>query len=359
MVFESYFIGARLLRHTLVRDAKQQNRSLNRDRYTTIGEGSVMHRIIGFLLFVLMVGCSQIDKTPINVGDALSGGNTQNGPAIAAQLTTLYARTDQNCNNSNSQPAFLCRGITLRVTVKDPNNTYKVWDPSPTSIKTGGVSFSYLAKDANFGRLAWGYGNGFILYPIFGAPTDKIDLDYLCSYPMDAHGWHRSLTAVCGPHPNFPVVSDLCQNTNVTTAAQWKAVWDQPLPGVPNPPANKNQRQCGFDISDDRNALAGPAFYQSLQAKGLMGAEGFNQQNEVILKTWTAGRPNTFPIMAFFYIYGGTDTKPLADAQYNQRDFYNSTNPKIVVPIIRLTPPTSATGVATFTFAAADQVVTQ
>lgn len=311
-----------------------------------------MHRIIGFVLFVLMVGCSQIDKTPTETGGVLSGGKAQNGPAIAAQLTALYANTVQNCNNSNSRPAFLCRGITLRVTVKDPANKYKVWDPSPTSNKSGGVSFSFLAQDANFGRLAWGFGNGFILYPIFAAPADKIDLDYLCSYPMDGWTWHRSETSVCVPHRDYPVQSQLCHNAGVTTAEQWLAVWK--IAG-----GNPNLRQCGFDITDGRNALAGPAFYQSLRAKSLLGTTGFNGHNEVIIKTWTPGRPNTFPIMAFFYIYGGNDPTPLADAQYNQRDFYNSTNPKIVVPIIRLTPANSPTGAATFTFVAADQVVTQ
>ncbi|MNG17678.1 hypothetical protein D3C84_1016820 [compost metagenome] len=62
--------------------------------------------------------------------------------------------------------------------------------------------------------------------------------------------------------------------------------------------------------------------------------------------------------MAFFFIAGGTN-EGLADARYNQRDFYNSTNPKIVVPIIRLTPATSANGKATFTYNAADQAVTR
>ncbi|KAB0507012.1 hypothetical protein [Pseudomonas lini] len=310
-----------------------------------------MQKVIGVLLIALMVGCTQVDIKPPNEVATVNNVQTLNGPAIATQLNTLYNRKFPNCNKSDSQPAFLCSGVTLRVTVKDPNNTYKVWDPSPPSEKSGGVSFSYLRADANFGRLAWGHGNGYILYPIFEAPADKIDLDYLCSYPMDAWTWTRSSTAVCVAHPTYPTQSQACQNAGVTSAEQWKNVWD--LPG-----GNPFQRQCGFDIKDDRNALAGPAFYQSLRGKALLGATGFSEQNEVLIKTWTAGRPNVFPIMAFFYIAGGTNAG-LADAQYNQRDFYNSTNPKVVVPIIRLTPATSATGIATFAYAATDQVVTQ
>ncbi|MET0849386.1 MAG: halovibrin HvnC [Pseudomonas sp.] len=310
-----------------------------------------MLRIFGILLFALTVGCSQIDKTSTDAIDVFSGNNAQNGPAVAAQLTTLYGRKFPNCNKVDSQPAFLCSGITLRVTVKDPAGHYKVWDPSPTSTKSGGISASYLRADANFGRLAWGYGNGYILYPFLEQPAGKDQLQYICAYPMDAWGWHRSATEVCGPSASYPVQSKRCQDAGVTTAAQAVAVWN--LSG-----GNPNLRQCGFDVEDDRNTLAGPAFYQSLLAKSMLGTTGFNEHNEIIIRTWPAGRANTLPIMAFFFIAGGSN-EGLADAQYNQRDFYNSTNPKIVVPIIRLTPPINATGTATFTYIAADQVVTQ
>jgi hypothetical protein len=310
-----------------------------------------MHRIIGFVLFVFMAGCSQTDKIPTDAGGVLSGNNAQNGPTVAAQLTTLYGRKFPNCNKIDSQPAFLCSGITLRVTVKDPAGRYKVWDPSPTSTRSGGISFSYLRADTNFGRLAWGYGNGYILYPFLEQPAGKDQLQYLCTYPMDAWGWHRSATQVCGPSASYPVQSKRCQDAGVTTAAQAVAVWN--LSG-----GNPNLRQCGFDVQDDRNTLAGPAFYQSLLAKSMLGTTGFNEHNEIIIRTWPAGRANTFPIMAFFFIAGGSN-EGLADAQYNQRDFYNSTNPKIFVPIIRLTPPVNATGTATFAYVAADQVVTQ
>ncbi|RIJ13466.1 halovibrin HvnC [Pseudomonas sp. 91RF] len=309
-----------------------------------------MYRIISSLVLALLVGCSQVStQPPISVN--ADGVQILDGPAIATQLNTLYGRKFPNCNKSDSQPAFLCSGVTLRVTVKDPNNQYKVWDPSPTSVKSGGVSFSYLRQDANFGRLAWGNGNGYILYPIFEAPKDKEDLDYLCSYPEDAWTWHRSETAVCVAHPSYPTQSQLCQDAGVTTAEQWLAVWN-------TAGGNPNLRQCGFDVRDERNYLAGPAFYQSVRSKELRGAAGFGSHNEILIKTWASRHPNTFPIMAFFFIAGGSNAG-LADARYNQQDFYNSTNPKIIVPIIRLTPATSATGAATFTYVAADQQVTQ
>ncbi|WP_219097438.1 halovibrin HvnC [Pseudomonas sp. UMAB-40] len=305
-----------------------------------------------FIVFIaLIMGCSSTRTTSPNDVAVLDGPDARNGATVAAQLTTLYGRKFPNCNKVDSQPAFLCSGVTLRVTVKDPAGQYKVWDPSPTSVKSGGVSFSYLRADANFGRLAWGYGNGYILYPFLEQPAGKDQLQYLCSYPMDAWGWHRSPTEVCGPSATYPAQSKRCQEAGVTTAAQAVAVWN--LAG-----GNPNLRQCGFDVEDDRNMLAGPAFYQSLLAKSMLGITGFNEHNEIIIRTWPAGRANTLPIKAFFFISGG-DNQGLADAQYNQRDFYNSTNPKIVVPIIRLTPPASSTGTATFTYVASDQVVVQ
>ena len=302
-----------------------------------------MRKLIGLLAIGLMVSCAQVATRPPEAIQ-IKGAQVLDGPAVAASLNRLYAGRTTNCGYSNSPPVFLCSGVTIRVTVKDPS--YKVWDPSPTSVKSGGVSFSYLRRDSNFGRLAWGYGNGYILYPSFEAPQDKIALRYLCSYPMDAWGWHRSETEVCGPHKDYPVQSQLCQNAGVTTAQEWKDVWN--IPG-----GNPNLRQCGFDV---RSQSSGGAFNQSLQAKRLIGATGFNEHNEIIIKTWTPGQPNTFPLMAFFFIAGGGDAG-LNDARYNQSDFYNSTNPKIIVPIIRVTPATSSTGSATFTYVAADQAV--
>ncbi|MHC8391913.1 halovibrin HvnC [Pseudomonas sp. MDT2-39-1] len=308
-----------------------------------------MKNTILIVFIALIMGCSPTRTILPNDVGALDSPAARNGAAVVAQLTTLYGRKFLNCNKADSQPAFLCAGMTFRVTVKDPAGQYKVWDPSPTSVKSGGVSFSHLRADTNFGRLAWGYGNGYILYPFLEQPGGLDHLQFLCSYPMDAWGWHRSATEVCGPSATYPVQSKRCQEAGVTTAAQAVAVWNQPG-------GNPNLRQCGFDVSDDRNMLAGPAFYQSLLAKSMLGTTGFNEHNEIIIRTWPAGRANWFPIMAFFFIAGGAN-QGLADAQYNQKDFYNSTNPKRIVPIIRLTPSASATGITTFTYVAADQAV--
>jgi hypothetical protein len=223
---------------------------------------------------VLLTGCSQTVKQspePTNLGEPGDQGFT-----TAAYLNTLYARQFPNCNKSNSQPVFLCSGVTIRVTVKSTN--YKVWEPSPFSVKQGGVAFSYLRADADFGRFAYNYSNGYILYPILEAPSDKRTMHYLCSYPYDAWSHTRQADKPCGPHASYPAQSTLCHNAGVTTAEQWHTVWTLPE-------GNAHQRQCGFDVSDDRNQLAGPAFYQSIRARSLVNLSGVNEHNEITVQT--------------------------------------------------------------------------
>ncbi|WP_339508220.1 halovibrin HvnC [Pseudomonas sp. RL_35y_Pfl2_P42] len=317
-----------------------------------------MRYLIALMFITLLAGCSQTSPRPPTMINA-SSTQVMDGFAIAAYLQTLYGRKFPNCNKVNSQPAFLCSGVTIRVTLK--STSYKVWEPSPFSVRQGGVAFSYLRADADFGRFAYERANGYILYPVLEAPVDKYKMHYLCAYPYDAWSHTREADKPCGPHPSYPAQSRLCQDTGVTTAEQWLAVWRIPE-------GNPNQRQCGFDVNDNRNALAGPAFYQSIRARSLVNGSGVNEHNELTIKTWCdplstdpekscaqSFPANKFPIMAFFYTQDG---QALADAQYNQRDFYNSTNPKIIVPIIRLVLSTSIPGTAKFEYIPADQTVT-
>jgi len=78
-----------------------------------------MYKIINLLLLALLVGCAKV-ATPTADTINVNGAQVLSGPAIAAQFNTLYSRTFLNCNKSDSQPAFMCSRVTLRVTVKDP-----------------------------------------------------------------------------------------------------------------------------------------------------------------------------------------------------------------------------------------------
>ncbi|MCX2546472.1 halovibrin HvnC [Pseudomonas sp. COW5] len=310
---------------------------------------SVKH-IVQALLIAIVLGCTQVDTQ--STLPRITSNNphaAMTGPQVVELLNTLYNRQFPNCDKNDNRPAFLCSGIIFRVTDKNPGDTHHVWNPSPTSVKNGGVSFSYLRADSKFGRLAWGKGNGFMLYPIFGAPWDKVDLDVLCSFPIDGWTWNR--TTPCGPYVSFPATSQRCQSAGVATAEQWKNVWD-------TSPDSHHLRQCGFDVSEATGKPAGVPFYQSVRARGMLSQmpAHFSEQNEIVIKTWPQNLQDTFPLMAFFFIAGGTNAG-LAEAQGNQKDFYDSTTARIWVPVIRLFPPSTPSAEATFQYVESDQLV--
>jgi hypothetical protein len=80
------------------------------------------YKILSSTLLVLLIGCSQTVKQSSELTNL--GEQANQGFATADYLNTLYGRRFPNCNKSNSQPAFLCSGVTIRVTVKGTN--YKV-----------------------------------------------------------------------------------------------------------------------------------------------------------------------------------------------------------------------------------------
>lgn len=172
-------------------------------------------------IITLMLDCAHIMAQPPRL-NLINGVQTIKGPDTAAYLTMLYNRTFDNCNKLDSRPAFLCSGVTLRLTIKAPNR-------------------ESLRARALLAAMSPGY-------------ADKV----------------------------------------------------------------------------------------------------FHDHNELIIKAWPKGQPNALPILAFFYVNGFSDG--LADARYNQCDYCNSTNPKILIPIIRLTPTLDLNGNTYFTYYAADQV---
>ncbi|WP_122612276.1 halovibrin HvnC [Pseudomonas viridiflava] len=309
-----------------------------------------MKKIILSVSIATLIGCAQTaPQAPFEQSGSNNSHVAITGPQVVEWLNTLYNSKSQNCHESANQPAFLCSGVIFRVTDKKPGETHHVWNPSPTSVKNGGVSFSYLRTDSKYGRLAWGHGNGFMLYPIFGAPQDKVDLDVLCSFPIDGWTWNR--TTPCGHHASYPASSQRCQSAGVTTAEQWKSVWD-------NSPNSHHIRQCGFDVSEATGKPAAVPFYQSVRARGMLSQNPthFTEQNEVVVKTWPQNLQDTLPLMAFFFIAGGGNAG-LPEAQGNQKDFYNSTTRRIWVPVIRLFPPSTPTSEATFQYVESDQLI--
>lgn len=247
-----------------------------------------------------------------------------------------YNDTRQNCG-SNSKPAFLCSGVIFRVTTF--STAYDSWDPSDRSITLKGVSFSYIRKDSKFSNTAWSGKNGLILYPIFGAPADKIDPEILCIYPIDA--WSDSRDNRCGTYPGQPT-SRPCELQNITTATQWINLFVAQ--------GKDNRKLCAFNVRDDRNQLSGPAFYAGLIAKssGNPGDIRFVEHNEFVLAPWAKGQAKVLPIQALFY----TTAAGLVDAKKDRANFLGQTG--ITLPLIKITLPASQALDAKFEYIAGD-----
>lgn len=259
------------------------------------------------------------------------------GEQVARHLNERYKDTRANCG-SPSQPSFLCNGILLRGTGR---GDFPVWNNSQNSKNRGSVSFSYLRKDDNFQRLAYGYSSGFIFQSYNHVPA-KLHPEVLCSFPID--GWtNERATSGCGAYSGRPS-SGPCHLSGVVTAAQW---WTHYSAAI----GNKNTGQCGFDVRDSRNALAGPAFAASVQARTYFkGSAAAAEHNEVAIKVWADNLGRTLPLEAFFYIYGSDGR---ANAQTQQRKLKAADG--LLIPIISIRLARSDSDTATFYFLPADQ----
>lgn len=279
----------------------------------------------------------------------------ESGYQTAANLNRNYENIVEDCG-SPTRPAFLCSGVLLRAT--NPNTEYFAWDPSPKSVASGGVSFSYLRKDAKFTKLAYGYLNGMILYPYAHAPEYKnTDLDVMCAFPIDA-GTNERTNAGCGAHWAYPDTSISCQEQGVFTSKTWIAHYDDVDVG-----GNKNAHQCGFTTSEASGEDPTTMFNQAILSQSELPDGSFRTQNELRIATWDTkdqNYPENFPIQAFFYIYkqSGSNTpieKGLVGAQESQETYYQVT--RIWVPIVRMTLPLTTKDDAHFEYSKDDQKI--
>jgi hypothetical protein len=138
--------------------------------------------------------------------------------------------------------------------------------------------------------LAYGYNNGYIL-TAYSFAEGKLLPEVLCIFPVDAGTGSRTDRG-CGDQPGSQG-SGPCHLQGITTAAQWWAHFKSQ--------SYRYGSQCGFDVRDDRNNNAGPAFVAGLEAMSLMGSQAFAENNELVLAVWGSGLGKTLPLEAFFY----------------------------------------------------------
>lgn len=264
---------------------------------------------------------------------------------IAWKLNYLYDYTPDNCG-SDSTPAFLCSGVTLRGT--ETSSGFFPWNPSPNSQTKGGVSFSWLRKDTNFSSLGNGHKHGFIFYPVLQNPAGSEHIEILCFFPVDGYTSYRSTLAGCGPSSVFSANSGLCHE--LTPKVDTGDGWYTHYTGVTS---QRQLHQCAFDVRDQVNYHAGPNFTAGIEGRNKLN---ITENNELILATWPQDIPETLPLMAFFYLGGVTgEAAALGDAKTDQTRYYEKT--KSILPIVKITLPSTFSGTATFTYSDSDQAV--
>lgn len=301
-------------------------------------------------MMILLAACQtrnareHLPATTSSIGVSAAGvSNTPQswGYETATAMTRRYNDTSSYCPASG--PVFRCTGILFRATT-NPAGTH-AWDPSPESIKSGGVSFSFLRKDATFRSLAPLYSHGFVFYPYDDAPAGRTLPRVLCAFPLDAGTTGRDM-AGCGKQVSFsvpaPAKSAPCQSQNITTGTQWAAHFNA-LGGNGDV---KRHGQCGFDLGSGATA----AFNATIDAMASISSWLNSLSNELRLATWNNGIGAKLPIEGFFY----TSLSGLPIAQLDQKDYWNSTGIKL--PVIKLTLPTGSAP-ARFDYVQGDQAV--
>ena len=264
------------------------------------------------------------------------------GAALAAELNRRYDKVDDSCNGN---PAYYCDGVLTRVI--DWASTYKVWNPSPTAVSLGAVSFSYLRHDLNIRELAYNQPQeeGIIFKDLDTAIRDgDHPMRVLCSYPTDAASVVRANNG-CGAHRNYPSSSGYCSAQNITTVEQWWAHYSA-VAGSGSFSA-RNEHQCSFLGS------SASAFAVSLAAHRRLPGTETQWHNELMLQVWPQNIPLELPLQAIFYHLREVRGTGLTGARNIQRDYLAATGQ--ILPIVRIT---LANGASPFTYVAADQAVT-
>ncbi|MCE1613381.1 hypothetical protein [Enterobacter ludwigii] len=265
---------------------------------------------------------------------------SQRGKQIAADMTKRFYNTADKCED---EPAWHCNGILIRAA--NASTRYHAWDPSPDSVRRGGISFSYFRSDLDTTRLQSARSQGFTLKGGRDGMAYLHPVSVLCSFPYDAGTSLRSDRG-CGQSRDYRETSRACAEQGITTAEAW-------LKHFNSVPASEGRyyHQCSFDAGAN-------GFATSLKARRLTSTQDQLEawrQNELSIATWQAGIGEQLPIESFFYIRGlkNGNLTGLDAAKFMQDDYYRQTG--IVIPVIRITFPEDESSDLTFTYTPSEQ----
>lgn len=324
------------------------------------------------------------------------------GEQVAADLNTRYEDTRTTCDNNT--PAYYCNGVMSRGTI---NSTYDPWDPSPTQITKGSISFTYLRRDAS---ITDPYrDSGLLVLSQQEAINQGKQHDVVCSFPHD--GWTdvARTNLGCGFSPlrngplakllsehaalrnmllrNDEIFDRLSTDTNTSQLLESNpelAALLRQYPQVPGllrdnlkvlgkrTPADLSTADpstCstvgvtdlptwydytkGFTRGLDQCSLSSQEpgqFALSIKARQQPVAI-FSDWNEILIKVWPAQVPARLPLEAFYY----ENANGLLEAQEYQRR-YTARTGGLWLPIVKLDIARLAIG-NPFSYAALDQAV--
>jgi hypothetical protein len=242
------------------------------------------------------------------------------GFKVANDLNKRYADTTP-CPNGLA--AYMCNGVMMRVATA--STAFHAWNPSPNSIKTNGVSFTYMRADAR-SDIAWLGGAGMIMRA-FGAPA-QTPLVLRCIYPTDGFTVNRADR--CGIHTSQ--LSRPCAEQGIYTLAAWQA----------------NFAKTGAEQACSLGADTA-AFDLSIEARGTLPhpiTRDVDKWNEPIVAPWPQDIPTQIPLEALFYSNGY-----LNSAQFIQQDYMEQTGR--FLPIVHV--DMSVTNPGPFSYLPTDQ----
>ncbi|MBD8616218.1 hypothetical protein [Pseudomonas rhizosphaerae] len=251
------------------------------------------------------------------------------GQQVAVNLNARFIDTAKTC--ASGTPAYYCNGVILRTT---EIGNYDPWDPSPSAIRLGGVSFSYIRSDAFVNSLY--HNHGFIFLPQEQATTKGQAPSYLCIYAYDAGTIVGARSDKgCGLKARSLTAADLssCSTQGVQTPAQWYAYTKQ----IPS-----RDYQCSLSMQ------IAEQFATSIAVRANKPSNMDSIWNEIMVETWPQGAGARLPIEAFFYTGNGLSGAKTAQTKFKQRT-------DLTVPIVRLNFSQSASG--PFSYDAADQAI--
>ncbi|WP_150624103.1 hypothetical protein [Pandoraea captiosa] len=219
------------------------------------------------------------------------------GYTTVANLNARYADTKKVCPGGRS--GYYCSGVVIRTT--GWGTSFKSWNPSPNSVESNGVSFSFIRADAHVRALYWKPGDAGIIMNEFATPVER-PMVMRCIYAQDAGTYLPDRCAQLAA----------CKDVGVNSVETF--VLYMRLHGP-----------CRFDVDPE-------AFQLSLDVRPFFPGGGASRWNEAILALWPQDVPLQIGIEAFFFMYSD-----MPGAQFVQRDYMATTGRFMPVVKVDLT----------------------